>query len=373
MFVFRKNIILVPTDFDGMSFVKGLLTLDIGTTKTECTLRTYNLEIEKPILLGIAINGRLNKIEVKPKDIKNFNFVLDEAIKNTDNIACVLIDLKKSSYDILLWGSTEINEAWKTSLSLLLDDTFNERVNETKSQNNIANQSFEYDSKGADDFENCENLNCDSDTASHQKDFEYDLNNDESKFEEDIDKSSFHSFDDQFESTNQANNDVNIEYNNVENDFVDDVGDKAEIYTYEDEKINAFIDKVIDMTESPKENVKSNPEDMTFYERINYQIDKMFAQNREETVLNEILPNSKFCRVEFEDKSGYYVFGIIYDNGIPKYLCYGVPAKYGDTPPTELSNLYQWLPLNTNDEFGDGYYMMYQDANTGKNISVEII
>ena len=67
------------------------------------------------------------------------------------------------------------------------------------------------------------------------------------------------------------------------------------------------------------------------------------------------------------------VFGVIYENSAPKYLCYGVPAQNGDNPPKELSQYYQWLPIDSEDENSNGFFMMYQDAVTGKNISVEVI
>jgi hypothetical protein len=99
----------------------------------------------------------------------------------------------------------------------------------------------------------------------------------------------------------------------------------------------------------------------------------MFNSNDAEIVLNEIIPNSKFCKINFDDNTGHYVFGVIYDDNKPKYLCYGVPAKKDSKPPKELSSYYQWLPIDVEEESGDGYYMMYQDASTGQNISVEMV
>lgn len=374
MFLYRKNIILVPSDYDGVSLTKGLLSLDCFDDKTECSLRCYNLFISKPLVLGVSINNNLNKIQVNQAETKNFKFVIDQKIKNTDEISCVLLNLKQNGYDIELWGSTQINSGWKSTLKLMLEDELflkdREEVTDTQNLAEEINNKFDTTTKNFDISKQtaeqdlfCQNNNKpvldDSYTYQNQNFVNKDdtlINN----FNNDSDKN----------STNTS-----FKFNqNLNQSFDEKNQADAEIYSYEDEKINAFIDKVIDMTEDREYgNIKKDASELTFYERINPQIEKMFANNKAETVLNEILPNSKFCKVEFDDGSGYYVFGIIYDDGTPKYLCYGLPAQRDSEPPTELSNLYQWLPIDATDENGDGYYMMYQDAVTGKNISVEII
>ena len=336
MFLFRKNIILVPTDYDGVSLTKGLLSFDCYDNVTKCTLHCYNLYEEGPLTLGVAIGSDLRKIEIRGKDAKNVQFEIDRAIKNRDEISCVLLDVKQKSYDILLWGSTQISSGWKTSLQMMLQD---EILPQPKVQ-----KSFETE-KSFQDVE-YENKVCEQ---QYENDFQYDQ---KSAFDEKellTDMQTTHM--EKMQST------------------------EDEIYTYDDEKMNEFIDKVIDMTEDKNfgEIKNEDTDKMSFFERINPQIEKLFALNKEETVLNEIIPNSKFCKINFDDGTGYYVFGIIYEDRKPKYLCYGIPAQKNSEPPKELSNLYQWLPLDTEEENGDGFYMMYQDASTGKNISVEVV
>ena len=57
----------------------------------------------------------------------------------------------------------------------------------------------------------------------------------------------------------------------------------------------------------------------------------------------------------------------------PWYICYGVPCKQKGDKPTDLEGNYDWLPLDTQDEEGMGYWLSYQDASNGKNIKVEVI
>ena len=375
MFLFRKNIILVPSDYDGVSLTKGLLSLDCFEGKTECTLRCYNLYTDGPLLLGISINNVLHKIDVKGSELKNFKFKIDKTIKNGDEVSCVLINFKNNNYNILLWGSTQLNSGWKTTLEFMLED----ELSQTDKKKNLSPNKNVSNAPKQESFEKAESFK-----TSKSSPYEFAIEQPEKFLRPSISQDDFccrKTFDDTFrsenfgdysnESHNKFNYDKGIECESANTNFKNN---DAEIYTYEDEKINQLIDKVIDMTEDrEKQNIKQDADDLSFYERINPQISKMFENNKEETVLNEILPNSKFCRVEFEDGSGYYVFGVIYEDGLPKYVCYGLPAQKNSEPPKELSNLYQWLPIDATDETGDGYYMMYQDAITGKNMSVEII
>ena len=373
MFLFRKNIILVPSDFDGVSNVKGLVSLDCYDSKIICNLKTYNLSIQKPLLLGVSINNKINKITVDSNQVKNMQFEIKSTIKNTDDISCVLLNMFGSEYKIMLWGSNQINNGYKASLQAILDDVQNEKLNKqdilpmcehVDEKNNLHNDLFNNEVN--------KEINNNTNDCKSDSDFDYsELEQDEffnNKIEQEYNENNKYC-EKLYNVENNLNNNIvkNIE---KEDDFVtSDSNDKTEIYSYNDEKINDFID----MSDDKVDTIKKNVDDLSFYERIYPQIEKIFNNNKQEVVLNEILPSSKFCRVEFEDGSGYYVFGIIYDDGLPKYLCYGLPAKKDSQPPEELSNLYQWLPIDATDENGDGYYMMYQDALTGKNIALEII
>ena len=319
MFLFRKNIILVPTDYDGVSSLKGVLSFDAYTGKTICNLHTYNVDFDKPLLLGIAVDRKFFKINIKNGNLKSFNFDLDFEIKSGDKISAVLLDVKQSDYDIVLWGSTEINNNWQTQLELMID-----RENLVKKP---IVQKFESDFSV---FEN--------DDLNEEKQDVFENENQKVVFAEN-------------ENNDNLTGDVELE------EYIDKVIELADEQEKSDEK--PFEEPVADLP--------------MFYKRLSPQIDKMFQNNQEEKILSEIIPNSKFCKVDFDDGSGYYVFGVIYEAGLPKYLCYGLPAKKDAKPPKELSDFYQWLPLDLSNENDDGFYIMYQDAETGKNISVEIV
>ena len=337
MFLFRKNIILVPSDYDGVSVQKGIISLDCFNGMSKCILKCYNLDISKKLVLGLNIDGRLLKFDVDLEKTKTFEFVVKDNITSASEISAVLLDIGEYDYRIILWGSTQINMAWQSTLKMMLDDEIS-----------ISTQSIQKK-----EIQNNEQPNQDT------------------KFcDENIEKF----IDSVMQLTEEENQSKDIESNDLEFD------EKLDRFDYRENLQNKFYDEVVSgeslKTDDENNNSLNNENqkrENTFFDRLSNQIEKMFDTNQSFEILNEIFPNSKFCKVNFDDGTGYYVFGIIYDNGVPKYLCYGMPAQKNDAPPKDFSELYQWLPIDVNNEDGDGFYMMYQDAETGKNISIDII
>ena len=98
----------------------------------------------------------------------------------------------------------------------------------------------------------------------------------------------------------------------------------------------------------------------------------MLNENQTEEILEDIIPDSRFVEIPKHNGESY-IFGIIYENDKPKYLCYGEKGKFSEERPDHLKAYYQWLPIDVDNISGDGYYMMYQDANTGKNLEMTVI
>lgn len=106
----------------------------------------------------------------------------------------------------------------------------------------------------------------------------------------------------------------------------------------------------------------------SFYNSISEDITNLFATHGEEQFLSQIIPFSKWVKIENEDSNDYYVLGLIYENDQVKYICYGVPGLYTDAPPKELQGYAEWLPLDSTKENEYGYWITYQDADTGENV-----
>ncbi len=114
---------------------------------------------------------------------------------------------------------------------------------------------------------------------------------------------------------------------------------------------------------------EASPEEKpTFYEEIKGQIDNLFSSSPTEQYLQQLIPNSKWVKVEFDKGGDYYVLGLLYEDDKLKYICYGVPGIFQKTPPKQLSGYPVWFPLDKGNEEGFGYWLTYQDAESGESI-----
>lgn len=136
-------------------------------------------------------------------------------------------------------------------------------------------------------------------------------------------------------------------------------------YFYEHEKTNDTK-----MAEETKKSVDKEP---VFFDRLKPQIEKLFEKNPLDENLQNMIPNSKWIKVEYEEDGDFYVFGLIYDGQEQvKYVCYGVPAVFEEEPPKELSGFPTWLPLDEGNKQGFGYWLTYQDAETGEPVKIVV-
>ncbi len=105
---------------------------------------------------------------------------------------------------------------------------------------------------------------------------------------------------------------------------------------------------------------------VSFYETIKEQVERLFTKNERYERLEQLLPESRWIRVNYDARGKYYLVGTIGDP--VRYLCYGVPGEYSPTPPPELVGYCQWLAADGNDPAGKGFWIMYQDGVTGKSV-----
>lgn len=106
----------------------------------------------------------------------------------------------------------------------------------------------------------------------------------------------------------------------------------------------------------------------SFYGELKEEISRVLSSYPKEEKLCAVVQNSEWVRIRYGGKK-FYVFGVIYANGAPKYVCYGVPSK-SKTPPKSLKGLASFIPADRNGS-EEGYWVMYQDAATGASVSVE--
>ena len=99
-----------------------------------------------------------------------------------------------------------------------------------------------------------------------------------------------------------------------------------------------------------------------FYLSVKPQLDEIFVCFPECDDLEEVVPNSKWAKIQVED--GFYVVGLILDGEVVRYISYGVPATKNSCPPSEIRDVAVWLDDGKRD--GNGYWVIYQDAMTGQ-------
>ena len=101
-----------------------------------------------------------------------------------------------------------------------------------------------------------------------------------------------------------------------------------------------------------------------YYLGISDRIDELFVVYPAEKGLSEAIPDSEWVKVNY-DGEDYYVVGRLKDNGKVRFLGYGVPGKESVKPPKAADGIAQWFPLSGMDGY-DGYWLFFQDAETGK-------
>ena len=279
MYLYKKNIILVPADFDGTSMAKGILSLDCYADKTICSLRTYNLHFAGNLTLGVAVNKKLNKINVNGS-LNSQKFELPVSLSNADHVSIVLLNINNQNYDIVLWGSTELNASWRSTLQFMLEDEFKTQNEQPNYTQNISHDTFDYNNEKQiknnklKDFEeyssfeienfktNClQSQTINEETSKTNQTSEFDLNSLlQANKKEDL------------LNENDLNNHEYLKNNNIE-EFLDSV------ISLEQEQDMAEFEE----NSSHLEEVKTKED--TFYDRISYQIEKMFVANEQEKCL----------------------------------------------------------------------------------------
>jgi len=105
---------------------------------------------------------------------------------------------------------------------------------------------------------------------------------------------------------------------------------------------------------------------LTFFDKTRDQIEALFEKYPKEERLKNLIEDSRWVKVDWDNRGRHYVVGLI---GVgPEYISYGVPAKYTPDPPKELDGYCQWMPIDPKEPEKDGYWLMFQDAKTGGSV-----
>lgn len=118
--------------------------------------------------------------------------------------------------------------------------------------------------------------------------------------------------------------------------------------------------------------IQEESDEKTFFDEIKEQILPLFEKKDREEFLEDLIPNSKWVKIDYEEEGDYYILGLIYEEGKIKYLVYGVPGVYQKNPPNEISGYPVWFPLDKNRKESFGYWLSYQDIETGESVKAVV-
>lgn len=356
--MFCKTIILSNTNNANNNAPKGILTLSNQSNTIIGKIRLYNIStLPQSANIGLYIDEKVYSSKlVQSKNC--YTFDLDENIDISKNIYCAIIDVKDNKRVLLEGGSFNGFYFTDSPFDAVLEDK-DEELEQV-----IENSLIEQNACPSCDCSNCEykkyfyenhtddkfkQRNCDD-----KKD-----GNCETYFNPPIPSKTSCQMQDEIQS--------NI-VDKLEQDFINSVLNPVSNFDtiLNDVDVNNLGSSKPNQQEN-KSITCSNQEKLDFLNEIIYQLDELIQQNPEDEILNNIIPNSKFVKIENESP---YVLGLIYEDNVLKYIAYGVPATYNQLPPKDLGEHYQWLPINPRDVMSDGYFMIFQDALTGTLVEI---
>ena len=112
-------------------------------------------------------------------------------------------------------------------------------------------------------------------------------------------------------------------------------------------------------------------EEQPYYLTVKEELEKIFTTFEQEDTLSALFTNGKWAKINFS-RDRYYVVGLILEDNKEKYICYGVPDNYSDIPPKEFDGYCCFLPCNPDKPKEKGYWMIFQDAFSGRCVSRNI-
>ena len=109
-----------------------------------------------------------------------------------------------------------------------------------------------------------------------------------------------------------------------------------------------------------------------FYSLIQPQLDELFSKFPHYKEFETLVQNTEWIKVNYSnDSANHYILGKLFDGEYVTHLCYGIPAQsHSISPPNSLIDYCQWIPLDLANPNGAGYWVMYQNAETGENIKL---
>lgn len=352
MGTYKKTIFLKNQESSNKGM--AILTLERKTGGIFCTFKSYDIGHHKSLILGLKSKELVIKQNIM-QDSNLYNFLLNDKIDLDNSLSCVLLSAEGDNLTPLLWGS-EKSENYKTQIVSSLKENINRLNTNNYTKKAVTNHSTNpspnpetadipnlYESKSG-DIEN---------TPEHPE---------EVTPADNLDTPAIAPFQ---QSKSEPINDyaqISMDEETLNSETAH-VASMASLFQSDDTEINDIINKEMPPLNTGKQEHK-------FYNLIAEQLEELFDRYPRESNLENLVDNSRWVKINYEDNDKYYVVGVIYLNNEIRYICYGVPGNYYTEPPRELKDYSQWLPTDTREPYDNGYWVMYQDSDTGENVII---
>ncbi len=135
-----------------------------------------------------------------------------------------------------------------------------------------------------------------------------------------------------------------------------------ELFIHDDEN----VDKGVDFIKQAMNNVKDNGH---FYAEIKEDLNKFLSSHPKNEELESKVWGSKWVKIHNEYD---YSVGVIFEDDIPSIIAYAIPYSDCRQVDTDSLKFGEWLNIEDNSAENRGYFVYYQNAQTGKMILNEI-
>lgn len=356
--IFKRTLILNDIQ-NKHSLKKGVLNLEDINNNLVGTLRLYNFDGENfdNLALGLNSGEDVLKIPIKVKD-GVCKFQTNSSVNLQDRLSCALVDTAKSYCpQIIMGGSSTYQDEWvnKVEQAFCQDAKPLDRAQmysvDSEEIDNEVDKTLQDDSC----YQDCSQcVNCKYREAFYSK---------ESKPLDVLSNPQPIKLQDEFVDAlaQKQPSTPKIEPQKQDNDAV-------EPDLHSETVVENSNSQFIDLSKEESQELDKN-----FYDQVKDQIDKLFEEYERESLLEQLLPNTKWVKVKYEDSESFYVLGLIYEDDTIKYIAYGLPAENSTKPPKDLQEYAQWLPLDSSNPQLEGYWLVYQSADSGESISIEVV
>jgi hypothetical protein len=103
-----------------------------------------------------------------------------------------------------------------------------------------------------------------------------------------------------------------------------------------------------------------------YYQSVKGELNDLFARYPRDNSLQTAFSASEWVRIKGTEESPEELVGIVFEDGMAKYICYALPAATQE-PPEALKEHCFFVPRSPFQQT-DGFFVIFQSAATGETI-----